>query len=81
MLKNQRVIGTLCVFLSSTGFATVPTFTKKLYEHDTNAMGVMTVRFTLATILMFVIRAFMMRNTPWPTVKRSALLLLVCRLT
>jgi drug/metabolite transporter (DMT)-like permease len=74
--KNQRVIGTLFVFLSSTGFAIVPTFTKKIYEHDTNAMGVMTVRFTLAAILMFVIRAFMVRDTPWPTVKRSALLLL-----
>jgi drug/metabolite transporter (DMT)-like permease len=74
--KNQRVIGTLLVFLSSTGFAIVPTFTKKLYAYDTNAMGVMTVRFTLAAILMFVIRAFMVRDTPWPTVKRSALLLL-----
>ena len=76
MPKNQRVIGTLFVFLSSTGFAIVPTFTKKLYAYDTNAMGVMTVRFTLAAILMFVIRAFMVRDTPWPTVKRSALLLL-----
>ena len=67
MPKNQRVIGTLFVFLSSTGFAIVPTFTKKLYAYDTNAMGVMTVRFTLAAILMFAIRAFMVRNTPWPS--------------
>ena len=76
MPKNQRVIGTLCVFLSSTGFATVPTFTKKLYEHDTNAMGVMSVRFTLATLLMFAIRAVMVRNAPWPNLKDTAKLML-----
>ena len=76
MPKNQRVIGTLFVFLSSTGFATVPTFTKKLYEHDTNAMGVMSVRFALATLLMFVIRAVMVRDTPWPSLKNTAKLLL-----
>ena len=76
MPKNQRVIGTLFVFLSSTGFATVPTFTKKIYAHDTNAMGVMSVRFALATLLMFVIRAVMVRNTPWPSLKNTAKLLL-----
>ncbi|MEI7882985.1 MAG: DMT family transporter [Actinomycetota bacterium] len=76
MPKNQRVIGTLFVFLSSTGFATVPTFTKKLYAHDTNAMGVMSVRFALATVLMFVIRAVMVRDTPWPSLKNTAKLLL-----
>ena len=76
MPKNQRVIGTLFVFLSSTGFATVPTFTKKIYAHDTNAMGVMSVRFALATLLMFVIRAVMVRNTPWPSLKDTAKLLL-----
>jgi drug/metabolite transporter (DMT)-like permease len=74
--KNQRVIGTLLVFLSSTGFATVPTFTMKIYEHDTNAMGVMSVRFTLAAALMFIIRAVMVRDTPWPSIKNTAKLLL-----
>ena len=64
------------MFLSSTGFATVPTFTMKIYEHDTNAMGVMSVRFTLAAALMFVVRAVMVRNTPWPSVKNTAKLLL-----
>jgi drug/metabolite transporter (DMT)-like permease len=73
--KNQRVIGTLFVFLSSTGFATVPTFTMKIYEHDTNAMGVMSVRFTLAAALMFIVRAVMVRDTPWPSVKNTAKLL------
>lgn len=76
MPKNQRVIGTLLVFLSSTGFATVPTFTMKIYEHDTNAMGVMSVRFTLAAALMFIIRAVMVRDTPWPSIKNTAKLLL-----
>ena len=76
MPKNQRVIGTLFVFLSSTGFATVPTFTMKIYEHDTNAMGVMSVRFTLAAALMFIIRAVMVRDTPWPSIKNTAKLLL-----
>lgn len=75
MPKNQRVIGTLFVFLSSTGFATVPTFTMKIYEHDTNAMGVMSVRFTLAAALMFIVRAVMVRDTPWPSIKNTAKLL------
>ena len=48
----------------------------KIYEHDTNAMGVMSVRFTLAAALMFVVRAVMVRNTPWPSVKNTAKLLL-----
>jgi drug/metabolite transporter (DMT)-like permease len=74
--KNQRVIGMLCVLLSSTGFATVPTFAKKLYAHETNAMGVMSVRFTLATLLMLAIRSIMVRNTPWPSLKNTAKLLL-----
>ena len=76
MPNNQRVIGTLFVFLAGTGFATVPTFTKKIYAHDTNAMGVMSVRFALATLLMFIIRAVMLRNTPWPSLKNTAKLLL-----
>ncbi len=75
MPKNQRVVGTLFVFLSSAGFAIVPTFTKKIYEHDTNAMGAMTVRFTLATLLMIMIRKIMVRNTPWPTIKQSVRLM------
>lgn len=66
----------LCVLLSSTGFATVPTFAKKLYSHETNAMGVMSVRFTLATLLMLAIRSIMVRNTPWPSLKNTAKLLL-----
>ena len=66
----------LCVLLSSTGFATVPTFAKKLYAHETNAMGVMSVRFTLATLLMLAIRSIMVRNTPWPSLKNTAKLLL-----
>ena len=39
-------------------------------------MGVMSVRFTLATVLMFVIRAVMVRDTPWPNLKDTAKLLL-----
>lgn len=48
----------------------------KIYEHDTNAMGVMSVRFTLAAALMFIVRAVMVRDTPWPSIKNTANLLL-----
>jgi drug/metabolite transporter (DMT)-like permease len=47
-----------------------------LYDHDTNAMGVMSVRFTIAALLMFAIRAVMVRNTPWPSLKNTMKLLL-----
>ena len=39
-------------------------------------MGVMSVRFTLAAALMFIIRAVMVRDTPWPSIKNTAKLLL-----
>jgi len=39
-------------------------------------MGVMSVRFTLAALLMFAIRTVMVRNTPWPSLKNMAKLLL-----
>ncbi len=39
-------------------------------------MGVMSVRFTLAALLMFAIRAVMVRDTPWPNLKATAKLLL-----
>jgi drug/metabolite transporter (DMT)-like permease len=39
-------------------------------------MGVMSVRFTLATLLMLAIRSIMVRNTPWPSLKNTAKLLL-----
>ncbi len=39
-------------------------------------MGVMSVRFSLAALLMFAIRAVMLRNTPWPSIKNTAKLLL-----
>ena len=36
----------------------------------------MSVRFTLAAVLMFAIRAVMVRDTPWPNLKDTAKLLL-----
>ncbi len=39
-------------------------------------MGVMSVRFTIAALLMFAIRAVMVRNTPWPSLKNTMKLLL-----
>jgi drug/metabolite transporter (DMT)-like permease len=66
MLKNQRLLGFALVFLSSLGFSMAPTFSKRAYESDANTVGVLIVRFTIAAVLMLLIRQFSSGNRVWP---------------
>lgn len=67
MLKNQRLVGALCVLLSNLTFALAPTFAKFAYKSNANALGVLIVRFTFAAAVMLVLRKVVMRGVAWPT--------------
>lgn len=66
MLKNQRALGFALVFLSSLGFSMAPTFSKRAYQSGANTVGVLIVRFTVAAVLMLLIRQFSSGQRVWP---------------
>jgi len=66
MLKNPRVLGFALVFLSSIGFSMAPTLSKRAYESGANTVGVLIVRFTIASVLMLLIRLFLKGSHAWP---------------
>jgi len=66
MLKNQRALGFALVFLSSLGFSMAPTFSKRAYASGANTVGVLIVRFTIAAVLMLLIRQFSSGQRVWP---------------
>ena len=43
-----------------------PTFSKRAYESGANTVGVLIVRFTIAAVLMLLIRQFSSGNRVWP---------------
>jgi drug/metabolite transporter (DMT)-like permease len=48
------------------GFSMAPTFSKRAYESGANTVGVLIVRFTIAAVLMFLIRQFSSGQRVWP---------------
>ncbi len=72
MARSKQLTGSLFVVMSSLGFAIVPTLGVNAYDRGSNAMGVMTPRFTLAALILIVIRQIFAKNEGWPT-KRQAL--------
>lgn len=59
------------------GFSIVPALAKSSYDNGANALGVMTVRFTVAAILLLVARVTIGRNESWPTLQRTIALLII----
>ncbi len=55
--------------MSSAGFALAPALAIKAYESDANPLGVMCVRFTMASIGLAILRYFLARHHPWPTLR------------
>ncbi len=55
--------------LSSAGFSTVPALAKTAYGTGPNALGIMTVRFTIASILLLAARQVLSHSAPWPSAK------------
>lgn len=55
--------------MSSLGFSIGPTLAKNAYDSGANPLGVMTVRFTIASAIMFFVRQISMRKEPFPSLK------------
>ena len=59
------------------GFSIVPALAKSSYNRGANALGVMTVRFTVAALLLLVARFIFGRKEAWPDAKRTLALLVI----
>ncbi len=60
------MLGTVLVVMSSLGFSIGPTLAKNAYDAGANPLGVMTVRFTIASLIMLVLRQILVGKVPIP---------------
>jgi drug/metabolite transporter (DMT)-like permease len=67
--------GVLCVLASTAFFSLTATFVVNAYRDGANPVGVLTVRFAIASIFMVLARGVMRPNAPWPS-RRAALQLM-----
>lgn len=74
MTNHTSTVGTLFVALSSLGYATNPIFAKLAYQTGTDTITLMATRFTLATLLLWLIVA-LGRRSPGPSLPRRLRLL------
>ena len=77
MPQNRRLLGTALTFMACLGFSIVPALAKSSYDAGANALGVMTVRFSIATVLLLVARLVFGRNESWPDRRRTIELLVI----
>jgi len=56
----------ILVMMSSLGFSIGPTLAKYAYDAGANPLGVMTTRFTIASLFMLLVRQVMLRGAPIP---------------
>ena len=63
---NTKVVGLVCVVISSTGFGLIPYFATTAYRHGANPFGLLTTRFPLATLILLVLRSVGVRDGAWP---------------
>ena len=77
MPQNRRLLGTALTFMACLGFSIVPALAKSSYDAGANALGVMTVRFSIATVLLLVARLVFGRKESWPDRRRTIELLVI----
>lgn len=77
MPQNRRLLGTALTFMACLGFSIVPALAKSSYDAGANALGVMTVRFSVATVLLLVARLVFGRKESWPDRRRTIELLVI----
>ena len=77
MPQNRRLLGTALTFMACLGFSIVPALAKSSYDRGANALGVMTVRFTVAALLLLVARFIFGRKETWPDAKGTLALLVI----
>ena len=66
MRKNPNSLGVALIIVSSIGFGLAPTFATFSYRNGGNAVGTLLARFTVATLLMLVVRKVSSRQAKWP---------------
>ena len=66
MRKNPNSLGVALIIVSSIGFGLAPTFATFSYRNGGNAVGTLLARFTVATLLMLVVRRISGRQAKWP---------------
>jgi len=66
MRKNPNSLGVALIIVSSIGFGLAPTFATFSYRNGGNAVGTLLARFTVATLLMLIVRKISGRQAKWP---------------
>ena len=66
MRKNPNSLGVALIIVSSIGFGLAPTFATFSYRTGGNAVGTLLARFTVATLLMLIVRKVSSRQAKWP---------------
>ena len=67
MPASQTRIGVLCVLASTAFFSLTATFVVNAYDSGANPVGVLTVRFAIASVFMVAARRILRPNVPWPS--------------
>ncbi|MFM9173145.1 MAG: DMT family transporter [Acidimicrobiaceae bacterium] len=62
MRKNPNILGVALIIISSVGFGLAPTFAKFSYDSGANAVGTLLARFSVAALLMLVVREIISRK-------------------
>ncbi len=73
-VRRHPLAGAALTTLAALGFSTVPAFAKTIYDADSNALGVMTVRFTLAAAIMLAARSLLARGEGRPLPRDAGLM-------
>ena len=66
MRKNPNSLGVALIIVSSIGFGLAPTFATFSYRNGGNAVGTLLARFTVATLLMLIVRKISGRQAKLP---------------
>lgn len=66
MPASATRVGVLCVLASTAFFSLTATFVVNAYDSGANPVGVLTVRFAIASAFMVVARRILRPGAPWP---------------
>ena len=67
MPASKTRIGVLCVLASTAFFSLTATFVVNAYDSGANPVGVLTVRFAIASVFMVAARRILRPHVPWPS--------------
>lgn len=67
MPATSTRFGVLCVLASTAFFSLTATFVVNAYDSGANPVGVLTVRFAIASVFMVAARRIVRPNAPWPS--------------